>query len=84
MKGRSDFREGDVIAAPLDVIAATRLSDGSRLLIKRVQFRHSYACGGCRKPINVGDLYAKCTEVTSDRCIACVDGWPLAPETVRP
>ena len=69
---------GDVIAVPPEVIAVTKFSETSRLTIRRATAGQAYnKCHSCDRHFSDGDLYAACTEVTSHRCIKCVDGWPL-------
>ena len=76
---RSVFKAGDVISVPPEVIRVTRFRTSSRLVIKRRKAgQRPGECKGCGAVIETGDLYAAATEPTSDRCIRCVDGWPLA------
>jgi hypothetical protein len=76
---RSTFKPGDVIAVPPEVVRVTRFSASSRLVIKRLKASmRPRECKACGTDIKPGDLYAASSEPTSDRCIRCVDGWPLA------
>ena len=74
----ASFKAGDVIAVPPGVIRVTRFRETSRLVIKRCKSGKEKECKSCGGPITAGDLYAAASEPTSDRCIRCVDGWPLA------
>ena len=75
----SSFKAGDVISVPPEVIRVTRFRTSSRLVIKRRKAgQRPGECKACGAVIETGDLYAAATEPTSDRCIRCVDGWPLA------
>jgi ribosomal protein S14 len=63
---------------PPEVIRATGGRPGSRLVIRKRQAgRREARCASCGTPIRPGDLYAAADQ-KSDRCIRCVDGWPLA------
>ena len=73
------LEDGDVISVPPEVIRVTRFRTSSRLVIKRRKAgQRPGECKACGAVIETGDLYAAATEPTSDRCIRCVDGWPLA------
>jgi hypothetical protein len=75
---RSTFKAGDVITAPPGIRIAGGRS-GSRLVIRKRQAgRREARCASCGTPIRPGDLYAAAADQKSDRCIRCVDGWPLA------
>ena len=75
----SSFKPGDVIAVPPEVVKVTGFRETSRLVIKRrKETQRKGTCKACGAAIQPGDLYAAATEPTSDRCIRCVDGWPLA------
>jgi hypothetical protein len=75
---RSSFKAGDVIAVPPDVIKVTGFRPSSRLVIKRCKMGRERSCKSCGRTIVPGDLYAAASDPMSDRCIRCVDGWPLA------
>jgi hypothetical protein len=75
---RSSFKPGDVIAVPPDVIKVTGFRPSSRLVIKRCKMGRERSCKSCGRTIVPGDLYAAASDPLSDRCIRCVDGWPLA------
>jgi hypothetical protein len=72
------LRPGDIIAVPDHVIAKTRFRESSWLLIARCKVSHRTPCKTCGRQIVPGDLFARCTEPYSDRCIQCVRDWPLA------
>ena len=75
----SSFKAGDVISVPPEVVRVTGFRPNSRLVIKRRKAsQRPGRCKACGAAIEAGDLYAAATEPTSDRCIRCVDGWPLA------
>ena len=76
---RTSLKAGDVIAVPPEVIKVTSFRATSRLVIKkRRASQRKGTCKSCGTDLEPGDLYAAATEPTSDRCIRCVDGWPLA------
>jgi hypothetical protein len=78
---RTSFKPGDVIAVPPEVVRVTGFRPSSRLIIKRRKAsQRQGTCKSCGTPIGPGDLYAAASEPASDRCIRCVDGWPLASE----
>ena len=75
----SSFKAGDVISVPPEVVRVTGFRPNSRLVIKRRRAsQRAGKCKACGAAIEAGDLYAAATDPMSDRCIRCVDGWPLA------
>ena len=80
---RTSLKPGDVIAVPPEVVRVTGFRATSRLIIKRRKAsQRQGTCKSCGTDIGPGDLYAAASDPNSDRCIRCVDGWPLASEGV--
>ena len=77
MAGAS-LKAGDVISVPPEVVRVTGFRPNSRLVIKRCRAGRERTCKACGRIIAPGDLYAATTDPKADRCIRCVDGWPLA------
>ena len=77
----TSFKPGDVIGVPPEVVKVTGFRASSTLTIRRRKASQKPgACRSCGTPIGPGELYAAAKDPMSDRCIRCVDGWPLASE----
>lgn len=78
MSAGTQLEPGDVITVPLEVARQTGFRASSRLVIRRGAVDHLHPCKSCGAFIKAGELYAGCSEYTSDRCVNCVAGWPVA------